>query len=92
MDKAYFDAVRGHMHGIEHVVETMLTVFLSGMPPEEAEDFLIRLSAPLPVERPPQGIPWDAKSAERAQDARNRAVLAFAGRVAEKLAAIQAAG
>ncbi|WP_395646354.1 hypothetical protein [Terricaulis sp.] len=90
MDKAQYDALRGHIHGIEHVVETMLTLFLSGMPSHETDDFLTRLAAPLPVEQPPAGFPWDAKSAERAQDARNRAVLAFASRVQQKLAAIQA--
>jgi hypothetical protein len=92
MDKAQYDVLRGHLHGVEHAVEVMLTVFLSGMPDQDAAEFLGGLASPQPVERPPQGFPWDAKSAERAQDARNRALLAMAGRIAQKLQAIQAAG
>lgn len=91
MDKAQYDVLRGHLHGIEHAVEVMLTVFLSGMDDRDAADFLAGLATPQPVERPPAGFPWDAKSAERAQDARNRALLALAGRVAQKLQAMQSA-
>lgn len=92
MSKEEYDMLRGQTLAVQHTVEVILTVFLSGMSRAEANDFLISLAAPPPTHVPPAAFPWDAKSAQRAYDARDVTLLLIARGVGDRLDAIASAG
>ncbi len=90
MSKEEYDMLRGQTLAVQHTVEVILTVFLSGMPQEDAADFLSGLASAPPTHIPPANFPWDGKSAQRAIAARDFMLRLMASNVAGRLDAIAA--